>query len=123
MKTGLPAVAGKPPGSPAELNVKAAHLGDTLNPGAVAVGLFVDPQFAGKIEDGIRNAGAQILTAGELKRIGTGPGAARARERPRSEGSCGSAGSGAWFPILRLCVPHQEVVDATWECPPIRRVD
>ncbi len=32
-------------------------------------------------------------------------------------------GSGAWFPILRLYVPHQEVVDATWECPPIRRVD
>ena len=32
-------------------------------------------------------------------------------------------GSGPWFPIMRLYVPHREVVDATWECPPLRRVD
>ena len=72
----LTAVAGKPVGSPAELNVQATHLGHALNPGAVAVGLFIDPQSAGEIEDSIRRAGARILTADELKRIGAGLGAA-----------------------------------------------
>jgi len=72
----LTAVAGKPVGSPAELNVRATHLGHALNPGAVAVGLFIDPQSAGEIEDSIRRAGARILTADELKRIGAGLGAA-----------------------------------------------
>jgi hypothetical protein len=73
----LTAVADKPVGSPTELNVRATHLGHALNPGAVAVGLFVDPQSAGKIEDGIGKMGAQILTAEDLKRIGGGLGAAQ----------------------------------------------
>ncbi|WP_269849905.1 DUF1254 domain-containing protein [Methanosarcina horonobensis] len=72
----LIAVADKPVGSPTELNVQATHLGHALNPGAVAIGLFMDPQYAGKIEDGIRKTGAQVLTVEDLKRIGAGSGAA-----------------------------------------------
>ena len=68
--------AGAPGGSAAELNVRATHLGHALSPGAVALGLFVDPQYAGKIEDGLRKAGARILTADELKRLGAGLGGA-----------------------------------------------
>ncbi|MEU3300398.1 DUF1254 domain-containing protein [Streptomyces sp. NPDC006678] len=30
--------------------------------------------------------------------------------------------SGTWFVILRMYRPHREVVDATWECPPLDRV-
>jgi hypothetical protein len=30
-------------------------------------------------------------------------------------------GDGAWFVVLRLYNPHQEVVEAKWECPPIKR--
>jgi hypothetical protein len=69
-------VASKPVGSPAELNVQVTHLGHALNPGSVAIGLFVDPQYAGRVEDGIRKAGAQVLTVDDLKRIGAGLGAA-----------------------------------------------
>jgi hypothetical protein len=69
-------VAGKPVGRPTELNVQAAHLGHALNPGAVAIGLFVDPQYADKIEDGLEKVGAQVLTADDLKHIGAGLGAA-----------------------------------------------
>ena len=72
----LTAVASKPVGSPTELNVQATHLGHALNPGAVAIGLFVDPQYAGKIEDALKKVGAQVLTADDLKRIGAGLGAA-----------------------------------------------
>ncbi len=42
----------------------------------MAVGLFINPQSAGEIEDSIRRAGARILTADDLKRIGAGLGAA-----------------------------------------------
>ena len=28
-----------------------------------------------------------------------------------------------WFTILRLYNPHPEIVNATWECPPLKRVD
>ena len=31
-------------------------------------------------------------------------------------------GQGTWFVILRLYRPRAEVIDATWECPPIRRL-
>lgn len=71
----LTVIADKPVGSPTELNVQATHLGHALNPGAVAICLFVDPQYAGKIEDGIGKIGAQVLTADDLKRIGAGLGA------------------------------------------------
>jgi hypothetical protein len=89
----LTAVASKPVGSPAELNVQATHLGHALNPGAVAIGLFVDPQYADKIEDSIGKIGAQVLTADDLKRIGAGLGAAegtndlavKAAEVPQAE--------------------------------------
>ena len=73
----LIAIAGKPVGTPTELHVQATHLGHALNPGAVAIGLFVDPQSAAKIEEGIRKMGAQILTVNDLKRIGSGLGAAQ----------------------------------------------
>jgi hypothetical protein len=71
----LTAIAEKPVGSPTELKVQATHLGHALNPGAVAVGIFVDPQYADKVEDGIRKVGAKVLTADDLKRIGAGLGA------------------------------------------------
>jgi hypothetical protein len=29
---------------------------------------------------------------------------------------------GTWFVILRLYRPRPSVIDATWECPPIRSV-
>jgi hypothetical protein len=29
---------------------------------------------------------------------------------------------GTWFVILRLYRPHASVIDATWRCPPIRKV-
>ena len=32
-------------------------------------------------------------------------------------------GTEAWFAILRLYMPRPEVVNATWECPALRRVD
>ncbi len=76
----LASIASKPVGSPTELNVQATHLGHALNPGTVAIGLFVDPQYAGKIEDGIRKIGAQVLTADDLKHIGAGLGAAESTD-------------------------------------------
>jgi hypothetical protein len=69
-------ISGKPVGIPTESNVQATHLGYALNPGTVAIGLFVDLQYAGKIEDSIREIGAQVLTSDDLKRIGAGLGAA-----------------------------------------------
>jgi hypothetical protein len=30
--------------------------------------------------------------------------------------------SGTWFVILRLYQPHETVVNATWQCPPIQKV-
>ena len=63
------------PSSPADVSTRAGHLGLALNPGAVALGVFVDKQAAGKVEDGIGKTGAQILTADDLKRIGAGLGA------------------------------------------------
>ncbi|AKB28998.1 hypothetical protein MSSIT_2279 [Methanosarcina siciliae T4/M] len=86
-------VASKPVGSPAELNVQVTHLGHALNPGSVAIGLFVDPQYAEKIKAGIEKAGAQFLTAEDLKRIGAGLGvvegtndlAAKAAAAPQTE--------------------------------------
>lgn len=72
----LASIASKPVGSPTELNVQATHLGHALNPGAVAISLFVDPQYAGKIEGSMRKIGAQVLTADDLKHIGAGLGAA-----------------------------------------------
>lgn len=72
----LTAVASKPGGSLTELNVQVTHLGHALNPGSVAIGLFVDPQYASRIKDGIEKTGAQVLTANDLKRIGAGLGAA-----------------------------------------------
>jgi hypothetical protein len=32
-------------------------------------------------------------------------------------------GNGAWFTILRLHIPHPEVVNAEWKCPPITKVN
>jgi len=72
----LAATANKPVGSPTELNVQATHLGHALNPDAVAIGLFVDPKYAVKIEEDIKKMGAIVLNADDLKRIGAGLGAA-----------------------------------------------
>jgi hypothetical protein len=69
-------LGGNAPSSPTDLAAHASHLGLALNPGAVAIGVFVDKQFAPKVEDGIRKLGAQILTADDLTRIGAGLGAA-----------------------------------------------
>jgi hypothetical protein len=69
-------ISGKPVGIPTESNVQTTHLGYALNPGTVAIGLFVGLQYAGKIEDSIREIGAQVLTSDDLKRIGAGLGAA-----------------------------------------------
>jgi hypothetical protein len=63
-------------GSPTDLAAHASHLGVALNPGAVAVGVFVDAQFAPKIEDALKKLGVQVLSAEDLKRIGAGLGAA-----------------------------------------------
>jgi hypothetical protein len=89
----LTAIGSKPVGSPTELNVQATHLGHALNPGVVAIGLLVDPQYAAKIEEGIGKMGAKVLTADDLKRIGAGLGAAegtndlavKAAEVPQAE--------------------------------------
>ncbi|HEY5248855.1 MAG TPA: DUF1214 domain-containing protein, partial [Dermatophilaceae bacterium] len=32
-----------------------------------------------------------------------------------------SPATDGWFVILRLYLPHPEVIEATWECPPIER--
>lgn len=72
----LIAIAGNPVGSPTELNVQATHLGHALNPGAVAIGMFVDPRSVSTIEDGLGYMGAQVLTPEDLKRIGAGLGSA-----------------------------------------------
>jgi len=69
-------ISGKLVVIPTESNVQVTHLGYALNPGTVAIGLFVDLQYAGKIEDSIREIGAQVLTSDDLKRIGAGLGAA-----------------------------------------------
>lgn len=69
-------IAGKPIGSPTELNVQATHLGHALNPGTVAIALFADPQYAARVEEGIREIGASILTKDDLKHIGAGLAAA-----------------------------------------------
>ncbi len=69
-------LGGNAPSSPTDLAAHASHLGLALNPGAAAIGVFVDKQFAAKVEDGIQKMGAQILTADDLKRIGAGLGAA-----------------------------------------------
>lgn len=71
----LTAATDKPIGSPTQLNVQATHLGHALNPGTVAIAMFVDPQYVDKVEEGIRKIGAQVLTADDLKRIGAGLGA------------------------------------------------
>ena len=42
---------------------------------------------------------------------------------PDKESNWLPTGPGAWFPILRLYQPHPKVVNATWECPPLTRVD
>jgi hypothetical protein len=83
----LTAVAGKPVGSPTEPNVKATHLGHALNPGAVAIGLFVDPQHVSAIEDGIGKMGARVLTADDLKHIGAGLGAAEGTDDLAAKGA------------------------------------
>ncbi|MFN8483401.1 MAG: DUF1254 domain-containing protein [Anaerolineae bacterium] len=72
----LDTLSGNAASSPTGMGARASHLGLALNPGAVAIGTFVDKQFAGKVEDGIRKMGAQILTAADLQRIGAGLGAA-----------------------------------------------
>jgi hypothetical protein len=41
---------------------------------------------------------------------------------PDKESNWLPTGSDGWFPILRLYVPRPEVVNATWECPPIKRI-
>ncbi|MFN8498529.1 MAG: DUF1254 domain-containing protein [Anaerolineae bacterium] len=72
----LDTLSGNAASSPTGLGARASHLGLALNPGAVGIATFVDKQFAGKVEDGIRKMGAQMLTADDLKRIGAGLGAA-----------------------------------------------
>jgi uncharacterized membrane protein len=72
----LESLGGNAPTSATDLAAHASHLGAALNPGAVAVGVFVDKQFAPKIEDALRKMGVQVLTADDLKRIGAGIGAA-----------------------------------------------
>lgn len=69
------ALSGNTASNPASLTARASHLGLALNPGAVAIGMFVDKQYAPKVADGIGKLGAQLLTADDLKRIGAGLGA------------------------------------------------
>ncbi len=69
-------LSGNAPSSATDLAAHASHLGLALNPGAVALGVFVDKQYAAKIEDALGKMGAQVLTADDLKRIGAGLGAA-----------------------------------------------
>ncbi len=69
-------LSGNAPSSATDLAAHASHLGLALNPGAVALGIFVDKQYAAKIEDALGKMGAQVLTADDLKRIGAGLGAA-----------------------------------------------
>ena len=88
-------LGGNTPSSATDLADHASHLGLALNPGAVAIGIFVDKQYAGKIEDALGKMGAQVLTADELKRMGAGLGAADRHERPRGQGQHGGAGAGA----------------------------
>lgn len=33
-----------------------------------------------------------------------------------------TAEDGTWFVVLRMYRPHPEVIDASWECPPLTRV-
>ncbi len=33
-----------------------------------------------------------------------------------------TAEDGTWFVVLRMYRPHPEVMDASWECPPLTRV-
>lgn len=73
---GVEALSGNAPSSATDLAAHASHLGLALNPGAVALGVFVDKQYAAKIEDALRKMDAQVLTADDLKRIGAGLGAA-----------------------------------------------
>lgn len=69
-------LGGNVPSNATDLTAHASHLGLALNPGAVAIGIFVDKQYAGKIEDALGKMGAQVLTTEDLKRIGAGLGAA-----------------------------------------------
>ena len=69
-------LSGSTPSSATDLAAHASHLGLALNPGAVAIGVFVDKQYAAKIEDALGKMGAQVLTAEDLKHIGAGLGAA-----------------------------------------------
>jgi hypothetical protein len=41
---------------------------------------------------------------------------------PDRESNWLPTGPAPWFPVLRMYIPHPEVVNATWECPPMKRV-
>jgi hypothetical protein len=41
---------------------------------------------------------------------------------PDKESNWLPTGAEGWFPILRMYMPHPEVVNATWECPAIKKV-
>ena len=57
-------------GARPESGTPAAELGQALMPGAVAVGVFAPAGRADMIETGMQNAGAQVLSQADLKRIG-----------------------------------------------------
>jgi uncharacterized membrane protein len=73
---GLEAISGNAPSSATDLAAHASHLGAALNPGAVAIGVFVDKQFAPKIAGALQKMGVQVLSADDLRRIGAGLGTA-----------------------------------------------
>jgi hypothetical protein len=50
----------------------AAELGHALRPGAIALAVFVSPDRAPVVRMGLQNIGAQVLSDGDLRRIGAG---------------------------------------------------
>ncbi|MEU8976370.1 DUF1214 domain-containing protein [Streptomyces monashensis] len=80
--------------------------------------MHLAPNPADRYSVGDRSAGLQRDADGGLT--------SRLQSAPPDQGKeanwLSTAKEGAWFVALRMHRPRPEVIDATWECPPLTRV-